>query len=674
MAKFDEIPSREEIHKWFVKTSAYAGLILLTVLLIGQFGINRVIAPLQPSTAKIEAASGQVLRAQKISALSDALARAKKPGRLYTFRTELASELNEFVRVHKGLIYGDRELGLDGKLSPGIKDLLLDSQNGLDRFARDFEDRVRGDFLGNALTVEDDLAESLQMDIAQDLSPRIRNLVSGLSDEITASYKQVVAVQYTYVAVLLSLMLGLSRFFYRPLAEKTVRAIHDFAQKADQNAVKYDEITGLANRTHLQSFVTDLCVLNQTHKTKSAVLDIQVLGLDQINEKLDPENFDELSSMIARRLESVCRSGDFIARVSSDEYVVILTGLGDGNTLNDITNSLRTKLSLPFNFDDLSFGLTTKIGIKVTDERDHVATTVLNQAATALKIAKASNNYDIQFFSGNLATGASQREKEYKRIANAIKDGQFTAYFQPIVDAESDQTLGMEALIRWNDPKRGTLSPIHFMETVKHRDMNDEITRIVLGESLKALREWRADGINIPYISINLESEQLLSVPFIEELRWIVDSYEQNPSSIAFELSEKLLTSSSDSKLTDNISFLSEIGFKIVLDDFGTHGQVLDQVGTIQPSHVKIDRAFITNIDSETQHQSASGHIIKQAHFSSLTVIAEGVETRAERSALERMGIDAIQGFLVCEPISFADMTQWLENREDLNGRAKGAA
>ena len=303
-----------------------------------------------------------------------------------------------------------------------------------------------------------------------------------------------------------------------------------------------------------------------------------------------------------------------------------------------------------------------------------MATTVLNQAATALKIAKASNNYDIQFFSGNLSTGASQREREYKRIASAIKDGQFTAYFQPIVDAESDQTLGMEALIRWNDPKRGTLSPIHFMETVKHRDMNDEITRIVLGESLKALREWSAEGIIIPYISINLESEQLLNVTFIEELKWIVDSYEQNPSSIAFELSEKLLGRDSNAKFADNINLLSEIGFKIVLDDFGTHGQMQDQEGMLQPSHVKIDRAFITNIDSETQHQSASGHIIKQAHFSNLTVVAEGVETRAERSTLERMGIDAIQGFLVCEPISFADMTQWLDSREDLNGRATGVA
>ena len=674
MAKFDEIPSREEIHNWFLKTNTYVGLILFTALLVGQFGINRVIAPLQPSTVKIEAASNQILRAQRIGALSDALAKAKKPGRLYTFRTELSSELNEFVRVHKGLIYGDRELGLDGKLSPKIKELLLDSQNGLDRFSRDFEDRVRGDFLGNALTVDDNLAESLQSDIAQNLSPRIRALVSGLSNEITASYKQVVAVQFTYVFVLLTLMLVLSRFFYRPLAEKTVRTVHDFAQKADQNAVKYDEITGLANRTHLQSFVTELCVLNKAHKTKSAVLDIQVLGLDQINDKLESENFDELSSMIARRLESVSRSGDFIARVSNDEFVVVLTSLGDKNTLNDITNSLRTKLSLPFNFDNQSFGLKTKIGIKVTDESDHVATTVLNQAATALKIAKASNNYDIQFFSGNLSTGASQREREYKRIASAIKDGQFTAYFQPIVDAESDQTLGMEALIRWNDPKRGTLSPIHFMETVKHRDMNDEITRIVLGESLKALREWSAEGIIIPYISINLESEQLLNVTFIEELKWIVDSYEQNPSSIAFELSEKLLGRDSNAKFADNINLLSEIGFKIVLDDFGTHGQMQDQEGMLQPSHVKIDRAFITNIDSETQHQSASGHIIKQAHFSNLTVVAEGVETRAERSTLERMGIDAIQGFLVCEPISFADMTQWLDSREDLNGRATGVA
>jgi len=210
--------------------------------------------------------------------------------------------------------------------------------------------------------------------------------------------------------------------------------------------------------------MSDLCKFSRQHDFKSAILNLEIHNIEAVRAALEPQDINEMMSMIARRIESVCRSGDFIARVSNSEFIVVITSFEDDTALNDITNALRTKLSLPFVLATQSFSLTTKIGIKIADKKDKVPTAILNQAATALKIARASDNYDIQFFSDSLAPKANQREQEFHKIENGLKNAQFGAHFQPIIDLQSGGTLGVEALVRWNHPKRGILSPIHFMD------------------------------------------------------------------------------------------------------------------------------------------------------------------------------------------------------------------
>ncbi len=631
----------------------------------GQLGISQLISPLPPITTKIHAVSEQAIRAQTISNLATNLANAKRPGLLYTYRTQLAGELNEFIAVHRGMVLGDASRRLTPPASAEMEDLMLNPSSGLDRFARDFEDRVRRDFLGDALTVEDGLAQALQENIQMELSPRLREVTALLSQDARVAVTKIYTAQAFLSALAILLMLVLGNFLYRPLAKKIALIVQRDLKDTDRNLLRFDEVTGLANRTYLLSFMSDLCKFSRQHDFKSAILNLEVNNIEAVRTALEAQDINEMMSMIARRIESVCRSGDFVARVNESEFIVVITSFEDDNALNDMTNALRTKLSLPFVLATQSFSLTTKIGIKIANKKDRVPTTILNQAATALKIAKASDNYDIQFFSDSLAPKANQREQEFIKIENGLKNAQFCAHFQPIIDLQSGDTLGLEALVRWNHPNRGILSPIHFMETVKNRDLSNDLTRAVLGDALKAFREWQSQNIFIPYISVNLNLEQLEDRTFIDELKWIADSYDQPPETIAFEFPEAVFVPSSGTGISENLKRLSDYGFRIIMDDFGSLGLKIESVTTVPLEHVKIDRAFITNLDSETLQQAATLEMIKQAQDNKISVVAEGVETPAERAILSRMEADAFQGYLICEPLDAEMMTQWLTSATD---------
>jgi len=630
MASDPTRPTPTEIRYWFSKAGLISVVSIALLTFGGQLGISRLISPLTPITAKIHAVSEQAIRAQNISILATKLAEANRPGLLYTYRTQLAAELNEFVAVHRGLIFGDPSRGLSGSPSAEMHELLLNPSSGLDRHARDLEDQVRKDFLGDALTVEEGLAEVLQDNIQFEVSPRLREVTALLSQDARIAVGKIHAAQALLSALAILLMLVLGNFLYRPLAKKIVQIVVREVEEEDRNMSRFDEATGLANRTYLLSFMSDLCKFSRQHDFKSAILNLEIHNIEAVRAALEPQDINEMMSMIARRIESVCRSGDFIARVSNSEFIVVITSFEDDTALNDITNALRTKLSLPFVLATQSFSLTTKIGIKIADKKDKVPTAILNQAATALKIARASDNYDIQFFSDSLAPKANQREQEFHKIENGLKNAQFGAHFQPIIDLQSGGTLGVEALVRWNHPKRGILSPIHFMETVRNR------------------------------VSVNLNVEQLEDRTFIDELKWIADSYDQPPETIAFEFPETAFIPSNSSSVAENLKRLSDYGFRIIMDDFGSLGLKIESVTDVPLEHVKIDRAFITNLNSEALQQAATLEMIKQAQSNEVLVVAEGVETPAERAALSRMNADACQGYLICEPVDVEGITKWL--------------
>jgi len=209
MASDPTRPTPTEIRYWFSKAGLISVVSIALLTFGGQLGISRLISPLTPITAKIHAVSEQAIRAQNISILATKLAEANRPGLLYTYRTQLAAELNEFVAVHRGLIFGDPSRGLSGSPSAEMHELLLNPSSGLDRHARDLEDQVRKDFLGDALTVEEGLAEVLQDNIQFEVSPRLREVTALLSQDARIAVGKIHAAQALLSALAILLMLAI---------------------------------------------------------------------------------------------------------------------------------------------------------------------------------------------------------------------------------------------------------------------------------------------------------------------------------------------------------------------------------------------------------------------------------------------------------------------------------
>lgn len=655
-------PSASLIRGWFTKATTVTIVTITALIVVSHIFVGRILVPFESNTARMKVAATMATQVQNINSIATSLANAKRPGKLYTFRTALANELDRFVASNRSLLYGNAELNIKNEMSAQVKELMLNPVTGLDRFARDFEAQVRNDFLSDTLTVDIELAKRLQENSIGIVNPVLEALIDRFSVEANADLNSIYITQTISIGVILLTFLLLSRALFRPIAERVILAIYGLGEEDNSLVVRHDEVTGLANRTYLLTFMNDLCSLNQEHDFRSAVLHIE-LKLDSGDySTMSDGDQNEMMFMVARRLESACRSGDFISRVGDYEFILVLTTLDTDTTLDDITSGLRAKLAMPFFIDKQTFGFSSKIGIRIAGKKDRVAATILNQASAALNIARASSAFDVQIFAGKASAKSDQKEREYEELKKGLRDGQFKAYFQPIMHSETNGILGLEALARWEHPKNGILPPIHFMEMIKHRQLSNDLTRTILGNCLKSLRAWKEDDIDVPFVSVNLELEQIKDNAFIDEIKWIIDSYEEDPSRISIEFSSFPLKASGEGVIEQNLRNLADYGVRLTMNDL-TDGRLnLSSIRQIGITTGKIDRADVMNIDNNPHQQYAVRQAINSAHSLDIEVIAEGIETAAERATLIKAGVDAMQGFLLSEPISNEEIGEWISD------------
>lgn len=660
-----KIPTNDEIRQWFRRAGLISLITVATLVFLGQIGISQLMSPFNNGTLRMQAASGQAIRAQNISQLAGRLAEEKRTGRIYTLRSEIAAELDEFIEVHRGLASFDASLGFSGGASNGVNQVLFNSSNGLDRFAREVVDDVQSEFLGDTLKVSPEAAEALRDKIQYQLNPQINRLIDQYAIESRAGLRGVQAAQLLLLGIVVLGLLIVGRLFYRQIESDVIAALNVGNSSDDGRVESFDPVTGFPNRPYLRNFVGELCELSREYDMRSAVLNLELGDLHALKQKVGGEEINKILKMVARRFESVCRNGDLIARVGEYEFVIVLPALDNNNTLNDTTEALLTKLSMPFELGSEKFSVSAKVGITFMDANDRVPDTVLNQASVALSVAQESNEFDIQFFSGGMAKQANQREKEFHELEDALKAEQIKVHYQPMIDAQTGQLVGFEALVRWHHESRGVLTPIHFIETAINRELINDVTRAVLGGVLQDLNAWDEQLYDVPCVAINLSSDQLKDEAFSEELAWIVDSYGYHPSRIAIEIAEKTFDTTDHVAVSKQIVHLRAKGFQVYLDDFGTSNVNVLKLADVSFDKVKIDRAFVSNINSDTNQQTLARQMIHAAKSKKTVVVAEGVETPAERLTLQRLGVDAVQGFLISEPMSTDLATRWLEGNSD---------
>jgi len=249
-------------------------------------------------------------------------------------------------------------------------------------------------------------------------------------------------------------------------------------------------------------------------------------------------------------------------------------------------------------------------------------------------------------------------------VAAALENGQIRPYFQPQVCADSGEIAGFEALARWEHPENGVVLPGLFLQAIENNGNSERLSEVILFHSLSALKSWDAAGFRISGIGVNFSSDELRNPKLVEKIKWEVDRFDIAPNRLTIEILENVVSDHDDDIITRNIRSLAAQGFSIDLDDFGTGHAAIANIRRFSVNRLKIDRTFITRIDSDPEQQVMTSAIIRLAESLGLETLAEGVETVAEHQCLANIGCQYIQGFGIARPMPFEDTITWLHQHQ----------
>ena len=345
------------------------------------------------------------------------------------------------------------------------------------------------------------------------------------------------------------------------------------------------------------------------------------------------------------------------ARFGGDEFVALLPDTGSSAEIcaeiaaNCALQTLE-ELKIPFDVDNHQLFCSTSIGIAIFPDRKHSAVDILRHADTALYRVKTLGRNSFQFFDPEMQSSAQERLEVEKGLHQALKNNEFELWFQPQVDC-NDQILGAEALLRWRHPETGIIMPGNFIQIAEESGQIVEIGNWVLLQAFKQLASWREQGLpeSFKRLAINISPLQFMQVDFVDRVLEILDQTQIPGLLVELEITENMLLNNFEIA-GNKMKLLKKRGISFAIDDFGTGYSLLRYLHYLPLDILKIDRSFVTGLRPSSELAAIVEVIIATADRLNLTVIAEGVETLSERSALMELGCNCFQGYLFSKPIN----------------------
>lgn len=434
--------------------------------------------------------------------------------------------------------------------------------------------------------------------------------------------------------------------------QATVRDITD-RKKADAlmyRLAHYDALTDLPNRT---LFLDRLGQEIRKSNRSGLALTLLYIDLDQfkeVNDTLGHHVGDALLVDAARRIEACVRESDTVARLGGDEFTVILPELSDPIHVERVARDIIKTLIEPFQLGGETVYVSASIGITVYPDDAADAESLLKNADQAMYVAKDGGRNRFSYFTNLLQEKALARSQLVKDLRGALMAGQFKVYFQPIVELATGKVCKAEALIRWLHPERGMVSPAEFIPLAEETGLINEIGDWVFRESVHWAKRWNEFCSNGFQVSVNKSPVQFLSE--IHQDDWVEYLRELGLSGqcVSIEITEGLLLNAS-SGITDKLLRFRDAGIQVSIDDFGTGYSALSYLKKFDIDYLKIDQSFVRNLVTDSSDRALSEAIIVMAHKLGLKVIAEGVETVAQRDLLAAAGCDYGQGYLFSKAV-----------------------
>lgn len=453
----------------------------------------------------------------------------------------------------------------------------------------------------------------------------------------------------------------------RPLSrdwEKRGEKLREYERRMMHGAL-HDPLTGLPNRRYLTEHASRALAAAARGGRVTAALHLNLDRFKSVNDALGMAIGDKVLRRVATVLRAETRRDDFIARVGADEFVVIVSEVVTLEELVSLATRLLERLAEPMVFEGEELRISGCAGIALAEPDRMGADRLLGNADIALLDAKSSGRNRYAFFTDHRRAEFENRRRIASELREAIAHGQLEPFFQPQVCARTGRALGFEALVRWRHPERGLLTPFHFLDVAQESGLIEQIGEIVTRRALSALAIWRSMGLPAQRIGLNVSAKELRDSAFVDKLAWDVDAAGLEPRNVAVEILESVLIDAEDDPVVRNVAALSSAGFSVELDDFGTGHASIANLKKFRVNKIKIDRSFITDIDTQPEQQKITRAMINLAHSLDVQALVEGVETEAELRRLRAMGCDAVQGYLVGRPMAEAEALAWLRRRAE---------
>ena len=434
------------------------------------------------------------------------------------------------------------------------------------------------------------------------------------------------------------------------------------AEERVRHLAHYDALTDLPNRTLFFDRLSQALIQARRDETKAAVMFIDLDRFKNINDTLGHSVGDLLLQGVAVRLSQCMRQGDSVSRQGGDEFVVLLPEVSQAEDAALVAQKILSSISQPFHLDGHELRVSCSIGISFYPNDGDDAETLMKNADTAMYRAKDSGRSNYQFYFSDMNARFLERLAMETSMRRAIEREQFELYYQPQMDVESGAIIGAEALIRWNHPDLGMVSPAHFIPLAEESGLIQSIGEWVLRTACHQAAQWQRAGYPPLLVSVNVSARQFRQLGFAELVASALEENGLSASCLELELTESVLMGHTDKNIAI-LGALKDLGLTIAIDDFGTGYSSLSYLKRLPIDTLKIDRSFVGDLPEDKDDAAIVDAVISMAHSLSLKVVAEGVETAQQLEFLRSRRCNLMQGYYFHTPLPVAEFTKLLTPR-----------
>ncbi len=412
----------------------------------------------------------------------------------------------------------------------------------------------------------------------------------------------------------------------------------------------HDTLTGLANREQLQEVLHQRLEAARDTGQHMALLFVDLDRFKTINDSLGHQVGDELLKTCAQRLRDAVRGTDVVGRLGGDEFVVVLAGVDAEAAVDRIASKLLSRIAAPMLIQDRELHITASLGISLYPRDGETASELMRHADAAMYHAKGKGRNTHSFFSEELNARLSERFELESQLRLALARGELSLHFQPQFQAEGTRLIGFEALLRWQTPDGRWIPPDQFIPVAEESGLIQPIGNWVLEEACAHWQQWRTQHGGDIRVAVNLSASQLRDRGLLARIRQLTERFDMPPGALELELTEAVAMHDPGASI-EMMKELRGLQVSLAVDDFGTGYSSLAYLKTLPIQRIKLDRTFVKDMELNPDDQAICKAAIQMAHSLGLEVVAEGVETDAQRSFLVGHGCDLMQGYHLGRPM-----------------------